>query len=180
AQHLHAHFGTNPAAVALLTRTLGGPAYSFTVHGSEEFDSPVSLSLGEKIAHAAFVVGVSDFGRSQLLRWCAHRDWPRVQRVRGGVDAASLRAGPQPVPDTPRLVCVGRLVEQKGQLLLLEALARLAARQVPFAMTLAGDGPLRPLLEEEINRLGLGTRGRIPGGRRNDGGRQEIPADPAL
>src|SRR5262249_42051243 len=38
AGHLHAHFGTNPAAVALLTRVLGGPPYSFTVHGPEEFD----------------------------------------------------------------------------------------------------------------------------------------------
>ncbi|HEV3027564.1 MAG TPA: colanic acid biosynthesis glycosyltransferase WcaL, partial [Planctomycetota bacterium] len=36
--HLHAHFGTNPAAVALLCRILGGPPYSFTVHGPEEFD----------------------------------------------------------------------------------------------------------------------------------------------
>src|SRR5262249_31868871 len=35
-QRLHAHFGTNPAAVALLCCILGGPTYSFTVHGPEE------------------------------------------------------------------------------------------------------------------------------------------------
>src|SRR5258706_4432818 len=33
ATHLHAHFGTNPTPVARLTRLLGGPPYSFTVHG---------------------------------------------------------------------------------------------------------------------------------------------------
>ena len=49
--HVHAHFGTNAAAVAMLTRVLGGPGYSFTVHGPEEFDAPAALSLGEKIAH---------------------------------------------------------------------------------------------------------------------------------
>jgi colanic acid/amylovoran biosynthesis glycosyltransferase len=38
--HLHAHFGTNSAAVAMFTRMLGGPPYSFTVHGPEEFDHP--------------------------------------------------------------------------------------------------------------------------------------------
>ena len=38
--HVHAHFGTNAAAVAMLTRALGGPGYSFTVHGPEEFDAP--------------------------------------------------------------------------------------------------------------------------------------------
>ncbi len=38
--HLHAHFGTNAAEVAMLVRELGGPSYSFTVHGPEEFDAP--------------------------------------------------------------------------------------------------------------------------------------------
>src|SRR5262249_12713658 len=42
--HLHAHFGTNSAAVAMLTRLLGGPRYSFTVHGPEEYDHPGELS----------------------------------------------------------------------------------------------------------------------------------------
>jgi len=33
--HLHAHFGTNPAAVAMLTRMLGGPSYrSSTIRAS--------------------------------------------------------------------------------------------------------------------------------------------------
>ena len=50
---MHAHFGTNAAAVAMLTRVLGGPHYSFTVHGPEEFDAPAALSLGDKIEHAA-------------------------------------------------------------------------------------------------------------------------------
>ena len=48
--HLHAHFGTNSATVAMLAGEMGGPRWSFTVHGPEEFDAPVALSLGEKIA----------------------------------------------------------------------------------------------------------------------------------
>ena len=47
--HVHAHFGTNAAAVAYLMRALGGPRYSFTVHGPEEFDAPRALSLGDKL-----------------------------------------------------------------------------------------------------------------------------------
>ena len=43
--HLHAHFGTNPATVAMLAAEMGGPRWSFTVHGPEEFDAPVALSL---------------------------------------------------------------------------------------------------------------------------------------
>jgi len=40
AMHLHAHFGTNSAEIAMLVRLLGGPAYSFTVHGPDEFCAP--------------------------------------------------------------------------------------------------------------------------------------------
>ena len=122
---------------------------------------PDNLSLAEKIAQSAFVVGVSSFGRSQLYRWCAYSHWPRVNTVRCGVDAAFLGNGPQPVPETNRLVCVGRLSEQKGQLLLLQALGQLAAQDVAFEMVLAGDGPMRGVIEEQIKRLKLEGRVRI-------------------
>jgi glycosyltransferase involved in cell wall biosynthesis/GT2 family glycosyltransferase len=162
-RHLHAHFGTNAADVALLTHTLGGPPYSFTIHGPEEFDRPERLALGRKIEQAAFVVTVSEFGRSQAFRWCSHRHWRKIHVVHCGVDHAFLGAGTQPVPDAPRVVCVGRLCEQKGQLRLLEALGCLAADGMPFQAVLAGDGPMRRDLEAEIARLGLADRVRVTG-----------------
>ncbi len=161
--HLHAHFGTNPAAIALLTHTLGGPPYSLTVHGPDEFDCPQAESLGDKIAGAAFVVAVSSFGRSQLYRWANACDWGRIQVIHCGLDATFLGADLVPVPAAPRLVCVGRLAEQKGQSVLLQALARLAHEGIVFETVLAGDGPLRPALESEITRLGLTGRVRITG-----------------
>jgi glycosyltransferase involved in cell wall biosynthesis len=179
-EHLHAHFGTNPAAVALLLRLLGGPPYSFTVHGPEEFDRPEALSLGDKIAHARFVVGVSDFGRSQLFRWSDPAEWDKVRVVHCGLDAAFLHAERGPVPDAPRLVCVGRLAEQKGHLLLLEALRPLADEGVPFEMVLAGDGPLRSLVERRIKESGLLGRVRITGWLSNDAVRRELLASRAL
>ena len=72
---VHAHFGTNSAEVAMLVRLLGGPEYSFTVHGPDEFMAP--MGLDEKIHHAAFVVAISCFGRSQLYLRC-YRDWPKT------------------------------------------------------------------------------------------------------
>jgi len=173
-EHLHAHFGTNSAAVALFARLLGGPKYSFTVHGPEEFDHPVELSLREKIAHATAVVAVSSFGRSQLQRWIPYTEWPKVHVVRCGVDAAFLAAGPQPISDNRRMVCVGRLAEEKGQLMVLEALAALAAEGVTFEMVLAGDGPLRPVVEGRVRDLGLEKAVRITGWLSNDEVRAEL------
>lgn len=43
--HLHAHFGTNPAEIALLVRKMGGPPYSFTVHGNDEFGHAPRLAV---------------------------------------------------------------------------------------------------------------------------------------
>jgi glycosyltransferase involved in cell wall biosynthesis len=175
-EHLHAHFGTNPADVAVLTHLLGGPRYSFTVHGPEEFDRPDALSLGDKIARAAFVVAVSSFGRSQLFRWCRPAEWDRVRVVRCGVDAAFLDAGALPPSPEPRLVCVGRLAEQKGQLVLVEAAARLAARGVEFQLVLAGDGPMRAGIEAAVAAHGLTDRVRITGWLSNDAVRAEMAA----
>jgi colanic acid/amylovoran biosynthesis glycosyltransferase len=173
-KHLHAHFGTNPAAVAMFTRMLGGPPYSFTVHGPEEFDHPAELSLGEKIGHAAAVVAVSEFGRSQLYRWTPYEDWKKVHVIRCGVDAAFLAAGPQPISDNRRLACVGRLVPEKGQALVVEALAALKAQGVALEIVLVGDGPLRPAIERRARELGVESSLRITGWVSNETVRQEL------
>ncbi len=163
ADHVHAHFGTNSATVALLCSEVGGPAFSFTVHGPEEFDKPEFLGLGDKVRHAAFVVTISSYGRSQLCRWARYEDWPKLQVVRCGVGEDLLHAEPTPVPRAPRLVCVARLSEQKGQLLLIEAAARLAAEGSRFELVLAGDGPLRGKIEEAIARHGLDGQVKLAG-----------------
>jgi glycosyltransferase involved in cell wall biosynthesis len=61
-------------------------------------------------------------------------------------------------------------------MLLLDAVAHLTAEGVPLALTLAGDGPMRALLEEQIRRLGLESRVRITGYLSNDAVRREMLA----
>ncbi len=56
--HVHCHFGTNSTTVALFVRLLGGPPYSFTVHGPEEWEKPEFIAMPEKKSTApAFVRG---------------------------------------------------------------------------------------------------------------------------
>ena len=57
-EHVHVHFGTNGATVALLCRLLGGPSYSFTAHGACDVDHAWSLGLDAKVAQASFAVAV--------------------------------------------------------------------------------------------------------------------------
>ncbi|HEY0513856.1 MAG TPA: glycosyltransferase family 4 protein [Thermoanaerobaculia bacterium] len=62
------------------------------------------------------------------------------------------------LPDVERtgdLAFVGRLVSDKGADLLLDALARLAAEGLNVRLTMVGDGPEAPRLQEQAARLGL-------------------------
>ena len=154
--HLHAHFATNPAMVARIASKLSGISYSFTVHGPDEFDAPVSLDLREKIADSAFCVAISSYGRSQLMRWSAFSDWSKIEVVRCGVDDGFLNeAARLPLPDQPKLCAVARLSSQKGIPLLIEAASRLAASGKRFHLTLVGDGEMRAEIEAMIQRFDL-------------------------
>lgn len=178
ALRIHAHFGNNSTEVALLAHTLGGPPYSFTIHGPGEFSQP--LSMEEKIHRSAFVVAISHFGRSQLFLRSLHQDWPKIHVVRCGLDKAFYDVSVPPVADAPRLICVGRLCAEKGQLLLIDAAARLANEGVEFELVLAGDGPMRSELETCIEAHGLKGRVRITGWISGNEVREELLAARAL
>lgn len=180
AEHLHVHFGNNSAMVAMLCRELGGPPYSFTVHGPEEFDFAGTMSFEEKVARAKAAIAISGYGRSQLMRWAAWQDWPKIHIVRCGLDSSFLRQSNAPFPHAQRLVCVGRLCEQKGLLLLVEAAALLCAEGFRFDLTLIGEGPLRPQLEESVNRLGLSEVVKLPGAATEEQVRSSLLAARAL
>lgn len=161
--HLHAHFGTNPAMVARLTRRLGGPPYSFTIHGPDEFDQPDALDLRGKVADAHAVMVISSFCRSQVMRWSDPADWAKLAIVRCGVDAGFLAAPARPAPSAPRFAAVARLNAQKGLPLLVEAAALLKARGRDFTIEIAGDGEMRDLLTRRIVEAGLAGHIRLIG-----------------
>lgn len=179
-QHIHAHFGTNSAEVVMLVKLLGGATYSFTVHGPEEFDKPEFIKLREKVSHSAFVVAISSFGRSQLFRWINFDDWKKVQVVHCGLESSFYEGAEHGVVSQPRLVCVGRLCEQKGQLLLVEACRKLDSKGVNFELVLAGDGEMRSEIEALINLYSLESKIRITGWISSQQVREEILASQAL
>ncbi len=178
--HVHAHFGTNSTTVAMLCRVLGGPTYSFTVHGPEEFDKATILSLEEKIKRSTFVAAVSSFGKSQLFRWCDRTFWSKIHVIHCGVDAAFLAHPHVPIPAAPRLVCIGRLSEQKGHLLLLEAANLLAVAGLDFKLVFVGDGPLRADIEQQIAQLKLQNHIEITGWASSDQVREQLLASRAM
>jgi glycosyltransferase involved in cell wall biosynthesis len=162
-EHLHVHFGTNAAAVARLIRCMGGPPYSMTLHGPDEFDAPRSWRLGQKQADAEFVAAISDYCSAQLRRWSAPEDWSKIHVIRCGVNRDFLLEYEPIDPSSRTLVCVGRLCPQKGQLLLIEAMGRLCREGICARLVLAGDGEMRTAIERRVTELNLGDHVQITG-----------------
>lgn len=179
-EHLHAHFGTNPTAVAMLCRILGGPTYSFTAHGPDEFDRAPVLSLDAKAHHASAVVAISQFGRGQLCRWISPDDYAKLHVVHCGLDEDLLSATAVPIRDTRRIVFVGRLTATKGIFTLVDAAKILHCRGIACEIVMIGDGPDRPMLEAAITRHGLSGSIRLLGWQGGDSVRHEIQGSRAL
>ena len=163
----------------MLVDALGGPSWSFTVHGPEEFDKAAIIHLDEKIRRAAFVVAISSFGRSQLFRLVDHEYWGKIFVVHCGLEP-DFYAGAPEYCSSRTLVCVGRLCEQKGQLLLVEAARRLEERGTDFRLVLAGDGELRPAIEALLKAYRLDSRVRLTGWIDGNAVRRELLAARAL
>jgi colanic acid/amylovoran biosynthesis glycosyltransferase len=179
-QHLHAHFGTNSAAIAMLASRMSGVPYSFTAHGPDEFEKAELLSLHIKLEYARFAVCVSSFGRSQLMRWSRPNLWQKIAIVHCGLARSFLDGPIQPLPSARRLVCVGRIDVQKAQLVLISAARRLHEARIDFEIVLAGDGAMRPCLEDAIRQAGLEREITITGWISGDRVKAEILAARAL
>lgn len=178
--HVHVHFGTNPTAVAAILHAMGGPSYSFTVHGPDELDAPEGHKLGPKIEDSAFVVAITDFCAGQLRRWVGHDHWDKIRVVHCTVGDEFFDQARPIDPASKQLVAVGRLSAQKGQVLLVEAFADAVHEGLDANLVLAGDGDMRPQIEQLARERGIEDRLRITGWITGEQVREEILASRAM
>ena len=87
---------------------------------------------------------------------------------------------PAPIPTAPRLVNIGRIVEQKGQSILVQAAAALRDRGLEFELVIVGDGPMRGEIERLIDQHGLRGQVWITGFLDDHGVRRELEFARAL
>jgi colanic acid/amylovoran biosynthesis glycosyltransferase len=150
--HLHIHFGGPVATVGMLTSMAWRLTYSMTIHGPEEFYDVEKFYLRRKVERAQFVICISDYCRSQVMKVCDPVHWAKLHVVRLGVDHRVFAPGPSPVPSIDRsgaleIICVGRMVPAKGHLVLLSAFAKLLRCGYDLRLRLIGDGVERSGLE---------------------------------
>ncbi len=154
--HLHIHFATPAATVGMIASKAFPIQYSLTVHGPDEFYDATGYYLREKVEHAKFILCISHFARSQLMKLAPYSDWDKLHVCRLGVDPDRF----QPVSrETPNecftIVSVGRLTEAKGQMILLRAVKRLTDAGRHLRLFLIGGGPLEAELKNWVCSHGL-------------------------
>ena len=178
--HVHSHFSNNAAAVAMLSSVLGGPSYSFTAHGPDEFINPHLLSYADKIERAAFVAAISNYGRALLSKLARPQDAAKIKVVRCGIDLAQFEPAGPVSADNHTFVCVGRLCAAKGQVHIPAAVAELRREFPAIRVVLVGDGDKRGEIEAEIARLGVGREVVLHGWANNNEVRRMIGMGRAL
>lgn len=152
---LHVHFSNNGAEVARIAHRLGGPAYSFTVHGTADFSDPFGAHLEEKAKEANAVYATSYYGLGQLKNAVNEKHWEKFGIIPCALTERFFET-PEPIPEgVPTFFCVGRLAKEKGHLILVEALQKIRERGYEANLVIAGDGALRKKLHEKVAKLGL-------------------------
>lgn len=151
--HLHSHFSST---VALLTGHVFPITWSATFHGPDEFTDPMGFHLAEKCRSAAFHIAISNFGRSQMMRWSSPTEWPKYEVARLGVDPEIFLPRPfRESAETSEIIFVGRLAPVKAQDLLVDAISLLVRRGRSVRLRLVGGGESRSSLESQIQARGL-------------------------
>jgi glycosyltransferase involved in cell wall biosynthesis len=164
---IHAHFGVEAVYGMELAQRLGVPlvttfhGFDVTLKRSELLASRKPswinylLRRGELKRRGDLFLCVSETIRAKLLALGFPAERTRLHHI--GVDTAMFEPHAAEHDDLV-VLHVGRLVEKKGTRYLLDAFAKIAARQPHARLVVIGDGPLRAELARRAEDLRIAER----------------------
>ena len=145
-------------------------------HGHEVWWAkvPVTRQLLRRIGDSVDVLTyVSDWCRERIAPALSSEGAARMRQLAPGVDTARFTPGCGGaemrkrlglLPDTPVVVCTGRMVRRKGQDTLVRAWPAVLAEVPDARLVLVGEGPRRAHVEELAERLGVADSVIVTGG----------------
>ncbi len=166
--HVHAHWATHPALAAYVVTRLTGIPFSFTAHAHDIFMNRTMLE--QKLSAASFVAVISGFNREYLAARYGERARSKIVIVRCGVDPQRFTPAGECASggDGFSIVCVASLQAYKGHRVLIDGLAGLRDRGIPFDCVLVGEGAERGAIEAQLRGLDLTDRVTLAGALRSD------------
>jgi glycosyltransferase involved in cell wall biosynthesis len=153
---LHAHWIPMGFPTLLAARATQKP-FILTVHGSDLYPGGFLKPFYRYILlKANRVVCVSRALKEKVVEMVG--DSRRILDVPNGVkfqNFESLRYEEEDELKEPILLWVGRMIEEKGLIILLKGMKNIVREFPKASLTLVGDGDLRNLLEEKTRSMGL-------------------------
>ena len=163
-RHLHVHYASHPATMALIVSKFAPITYSFTVHA---FDIQGDRSLLDwKIREARFVRSISEFNKRFLEGLYPDDARGKIEVVHVGIEPDLYAENARRHAAVPgRILCVAGHRPYKGLPYLIEACRILRDEGVSFECNLVGHGPMHDELARMIADRELGDRVRMIGPR---------------
>jgi glycosyltransferase involved in cell wall biosynthesis len=170
---LHMHLFGAILHGSLAARRLDRLASVITLHSDREDNRRQRWVYGRLLESADWVVACSDDVAGAMRRRYDSRLAGRFCTIPNGVDAARFSVDSRSHSrfelgldeNTPVVLSVGRLSEEKGHSVLLNALPALLSRFPDLELLIAGEGSLRSRLEGLVEKLQLGRHVRFLGAR---------------
>lgn len=148
------------AVAASWLASLFGCKFYFKVHGSDIHMHGLEAARAVQIKRAAktssAIISVSEELKAQMVGLGI--DGAKVRVIYNGVDHA-LFSGTYPRKiDKPYMLFVGNLKQDKGVMELLQAFTAVADRFTEHQLVIAGDGAMRDLMLQSIQKQGIADR----------------------
>jgi glycosyltransferase involved in cell wall biosynthesis len=155
-RHIHAHFANYPTDVAMMVSGFSGIPFSFTAHAHDIYVNAHELTT--KIKKAMFVTTCTAYNKNWLdaLTAAEHR---KIHLIYHGVDMNCWQSKqPKPVRKQTKILTIGRLIEKKGIIFLLEAICNLLNKGIPVQLSIVGKGVEESRLKRFCKEYGLERR----------------------
>jgi glycosyltransferase involved in cell wall biosynthesis len=163
-KHLHIHFANASATIGYLISIFTNISFSMTLHGASDFGYPSVVLLGQKLEKCRFSVCVSYFGLAQAYRTLSPKNWNKIFVSRCGIEINALPENAHKKNNKIlKIISVGRLSSEKGQIGLIKAFSLVSKRINDIELILVGDGPEKFLIEKYITKYKIENRVTLTG-----------------
>ncbi|SNB46623.1 glycosyltransferase [Geobacter sp. DSM 9736] len=162
-QHIHSHFASEAALVALLVSKLTGITYSCTAHAYDIFKVDVAGEFNPDrrlkliVEHAAKFITVSEYNKAHFMALTNGAIADKLEIIHYGMDLSRFNKIERRPSGTVIFLSVGRLVEKKGHEYLLRAFQQVA-ESCKVHLRIVGEGPLRQSLVALADELGIADK----------------------